>query len=129
MIKTIAILFSLEGQKFSKIRKELKRLKKHYESMKIEDSPVEVHVVNGHLPRNILKEINGGMEVRDTLDELFPNQMNFFDEETGKVNIEEMAEYVSDMSGKAYFIGEYSDEDYETFKSWIGKDNITVVAI
>ena len=128
-MKTIAISFSLEGQKFSKIKKELSRLKSHYDNMKEDGEPVQIQVVNGHLPKSVLEEIDGNPEVRETLDKLFPEQVNFFDEASGKVDSQGMAEYVSQMDGKVYIIGKTSEEELEAFNEWIDKEYITTISI
>ena len=96
-MKTIAISFSLRGQQLEDIYPFLKD---------INESAGPCLLIHGNLPRKEVIKRGLPTDMIDMLDELFPIQLNFWDQ---KVLREEMGNYAKTLGAEVYIIGDVKD--------------------
>ena len=92
-MKTIAISFSLKGQSFPLIAKNLE---------KISQQVGPCVLIHGNLPKKEVEKRGLSTDVIDKLDELFPIQLNMWN---GKVLRDDMGSYAKSLNAEIYVIG------------------------
>ncbi len=100
-MKFVAISFTLKGQSFEDIKLVLEKLSIMHNAVN-----GNVCLVHGFMPRALVIEKGFGTEVVDTLDKLFPYQMNCY---VGGPQREVMASIIKEQRGLVYTIGEIKE--------------------
>jgi hypothetical protein len=96
-MEAIVVAFTLKGQDQSKIFQRLIDV--------AENNPNKI-LIHGFLPRKIVEEKNIPTDVVDTLEALFPVQLNMFDKAPLRA---EMVEVAKKLNAKVYIIGEVKE--------------------
>lgn len=97
-MKMIALAFTLKGQNFSEIKKVLADLRPKI-------GPAVL--VHGFMPRELVVKQGFSTDLVDTLEEMFPFQLNLFAD--GAPLRKDMAELLKQAGAQVYVIGEVKD--------------------
>ena len=100
-MRFIAIAFTLKGQSFEEIQLVLEKL-----SIMHNATNGNVCLVHGFMPRAVVLEKGFGTEVVDTLDKLFPYQLNCY---VGGPQRQIMSDIIKQQKGLVYSIGEVKE--------------------
>ena len=99
MYTFIGVAFTLKGQSFDTILPLLEKIK---EALAANNE--KAALVHGFLPKHVVIEKGFSTDVVNSLEEKFPVQVNFCP--AGKVDRAGMAEFMKEMGGTVYVIGE-----------------------
>lgn len=113
-IKAIVVAFTLKGQAFENILPKLVKLS--------EENPDAI-LIHGFLPRKVLEEKQIPTDVVNALENLFPVQLNMYNEKPLR---EEMVSVAKKLEATVYVIGEIKEgvaEEVELYRT----ENIPVV--
>lgn len=99
MYTFIGVAFTLKGQTFDKILPLLEKIK---EALTANNE--KAALVHGFLPKHVVLEKGFPTDVVNSLEEKFPVQVNFCP--GGKVDRTGMAEFMKELGGTVYVIGE-----------------------
>jgi hypothetical protein len=107
-MKAIVIAFTLKGQDFENILPQLRKVS--------EENPSCI-LIHGFLPRRVLEEKHIPTDVVNALENLFPVQLNMFNEKPLR---EEMVDVAKKLEATVYVIGEVKEgvaEEVELYKA------------
>lgn len=114
----IIISFTLKGQDFWKIKNKLQDIAKQ--------NPDAI-LIHGFMPRKEVISKGFSTDVLDTLDTLFPIQLNMYKD--GKPMREEMVKLSCKLNASIYFIGEIKEGVLEEHELYTGnKDECKTVS-
>lgn len=107
----IGVSFTLKGQDFAKIAPILEKISKD-----IAGTGKTAILVNGFMPKHVVLEKGFDTVVVNTLEELFPIQINCYHK--GRPDREEMSDILKETGGNAYLIGDLKEgvkEEWEIY--------------